>query len=96
LFNGLRTATEHMPECSAMLEFAHKVVKECAHLLPAAITLMIPTPTCRLVVVQLLLLSLPDALSSKLAAWTSIGNIKVLLSSLLVSAVQAQRGAVGS
>jgi hypothetical protein len=85
-----------MPECSAMLEFAHKVVKECAHLLPAAITLMIPTPTCRLVVVQLLLLSLPDALSSKLAAWTSIGNIKVLLSSLLVSAVQAQRGAVGS
>jgi hypothetical protein len=68
LFNGLSTATEPMPECSAMLEFAHKVVKECAHLLPAAIALMIPTPTCRLVVMQLLLLSLPVALGSKLAA----------------------------
>jgi hypothetical protein len=32
----------------------------------------------------------------KLAAWNSIGNIKVPLSSLLVSGVQAQRGAVGS
>jgi hypothetical protein len=79
-----------------MLEFAHKVVTECAHLLPVVITLMIPTPTRRLVVVQLLLLSLPAALSSKLAAWNSIGNIKVLLSSLLVRGEHAQRGAVGS
>jgi hypothetical protein len=85
-----------MPQCSAVLEFAHKVMNGCAHLLPAAITLMNPTPTCRLVVMQMLLLSLPAALGSKLAACNSIGNINVPLSSLLVSGVQAQHGAAGS